>query len=71
MQRINQYKGLLKEIAKKFYLHQKISDETVIGQKTWKEMKDEVWNNNQYKEKEWYQKLKYYEKELIEEMKQT
>ena len=69
MQRINQYKDLLKEIAKKFYMHQMISDETQIGQMTWKEMKDEVWRNDQYKDQEWYQNLKYYEKELIEEMK--
>ena len=46
-----------------------ISDETQIGQMTWKEMKDEVWRNDQYKDQEWYQNLKYYEKELIEEMK--
>ena len=61
---------MLKEIAKSFYLHMNVSDETIIGDEKWKNMKEEVLENNRYKHKEWYRKLAYYEKELVEEMKE-
>ena len=51
-------------------MHMNVSDETIIGDEKWKNIKEEVLTNNRYKHKEWYRKLAYYEKELVEEMKE-
>ena len=54
--RIAQYKLALKVNAKKFYLNE-ISEETVIGEKTWAEIKDEVCKKDTYKKSAWYKDL--------------
>ena len=56
-QRINDIKLQIKDKAKRFYLSEKVSDETKIGAFSWKEIKAMVCEGDSYKEENWYEEL--------------
>ena len=68
LDRIEAYKQLLLEEAIEFYC-EKISDDTYIGQKKWKEIKKDVMESQQYENEEWFKKLSQYEVDLISSLK--
>ena len=67
-QRIKEYKLALKANAKLFYASE-VSDDTLIGEEVWMNIKDKVCGNDLYKREEWYSKLHNEKKELIEMLK--
>ena len=68
-ERIRGYKTQLKETVKKQYLHEKISDQSKIGEHTWLELKEKVLSNSDYKTTEWYSVLTQNQRSLIEMLK--
>ena len=62
--RIDQYKLALKANAKLFYLSE-VSDDTVIGEKTWAEVKDAVLANESHKSQAWFSALPKDKRELV------
>ena len=67
--RIHEYKLALKANAKLFYLNE-VSDDTIIGEKTWNEIKQEVCATDLYKFKPWYAALKKDKQELVDMLKE-
>ena len=56
-QRISDIKSQLFEQAKNFYLPDKLSQDTKIGEKVWKHIKSEVCENESFKQASWYTQL--------------
>ena len=65
-ERIEKYKELLREDAVQFYCH-KISDDTLINEKKWKDLKKSVIQSN-YEQEPWFLKLLPYDRKLIESL---
>lgn len=59
---------MIKDKAKRFYLTDKISDETKIGPKVWKDIK-EIVCSGAYKNENWYSELLEHQLSLVEDMK--
>ena len=66
---VNKIKSQLKEGAKNFHLVEDISDETRVNSKTWKELKSEVCDGEDYKTSQWFIDLPDHEKTLIEDLR--
>ena len=47
-----------------------VSDQTLLGEKTWKDLKSEVCQSDDYKTKEWFLNLSKDNKELIEALRE-
>ena len=58
----------MKANAKLFYASE-VSDDTLIGEDIWMNIKDKVCGNDIYKTEAWYSKLRKEKKELIEMLK--
>ena len=56
-QRINDIKSQIKDKAKRFYLSDKISDDTQIGSLVWKDIKDRVCASEAFETESWYIQL--------------
>ena len=52
--RIKQYLQELKEIVKKFYIAEMVSDVTKFGSKSWSDIKHVVCSDANYQEESWY-----------------
>ena len=52
-QRIDDIKSQFKDKAKRFYLFDKVSDHSAVGDKAWKDIKDSVCSGD-YKNESWY-----------------
>ena len=59
----------MKEIAKKFYITEWVSEATKIGSKSWGEIKHEVCSDEKYQEQEWYKSLSEDEIALLSALK--
>ena len=57
-QRIADFKSQVKDAAKRFYLFDKVSDDSAVGDKTWKDVKQEVCSGEAYMNKSWFTGLK-------------
>ena len=68
--RITDIKSQLIESAILFYLSEEISENTRIGSKIWKDIKDEVCKDDFYKEASWFMGLKEHDQTLISDLKQ-
>ena len=53
----------------RFYLQDKVSDDTLIGQLIWKDIKDKVCGGVSYKNEGWYTELLEHQKRLIEDLR--
>ena len=67
---IEEIKNQLKIEAKNFYLGEMDSDYIRIADKSWKDIKKEVCQNNSYKQENWFIQLHDYEKTLVENLRQ-
>ena len=67
--RIREYKFALKANAKLFYVNE-VSDDTVFGDETWVNLKEEVCIIDKYKSEAWYTSLSGDKKELLEMLKE-
>jgi len=67
-QRIDDIKSRLQDKAKRSYLHDKLSNETRNGKKSWKDIKDSVCNGD-YKNESWYSELLEHQQRLVEDLK--
>ena len=56
-QRIADFKAQVKDVAKRFYLFDKVSDDSVVGDKTWKDVKQEVCSGEAYMSESWFTAL--------------
>ena len=68
-ERIKEYKFALKANAKLFYVNE-VSDDTVFGDETWVNLKEEVCIIDKYKNQAWYTNLSGDKKELLEMLKE-
>ena len=68
--RIKDIKFQLKEGAINFYFSEEISESTRVGEKKWKDIKDQVCNGESYKQEAWFTELKDHEKTLLSDLKQ-
>ena len=68
-ERIREYKFALKANAKLFYVNE-VSDDTVFGDETWVNLKEEVCIIDKYKNQTWYTNLSGDKKELLEMLKE-
>ena len=59
----------MKEIAKKFYITETVSDESRIGTKTWSEIKHQVCTDESYEDQKWYECLSEDEINLLSTLK--
>ena len=67
--RIDQYKLALKANAKRFYLSE-VSEDTIIGEKPWLEIKKDVCSDDTYKNAAWFTSLPKDKRELIEMLRE-
>ena len=68
-QRIKDIKFQLKEGAINFYFSEEISESTRVGEKRWKDIKDQVCSGESYKQEAWFTELKDHEKTLLSDLK--
>ena len=66
---IDSIKDTLKEESIKFLLSQKVSDDTKIGSKFWKDIKAEVLKDDNFNQSQWYSDLDNDQKIFIKELK--
>ena len=69
MKRIQYYLYDLKEIVKKFYIIDKVSDDTIIGTRPWSQLKHEVCSGNEFEEQSWFQNFNKEEIDLLYALK--
>ena len=67
LERIDKYKSLIYDDAVTFYCVL-ISDETLIANQKWQDLKKTVMNSESYKEESWYVDLSDYDKRLLESL---
>ena len=68
--RITEIKSQLKEAAINFYSPEEISENSKVGKKRWKDIKNQVCNEESYKQEAWFTELKEHEKTLVLDLKQ-
>ena len=66
-ERIDQYKALVLEDATDFYCNE-ISDDTVIGDQTWKNLKQEFMESVDYEQEACFKELTSHDKKLVESL---
>ena len=67
--KISNYKQDLKTFALGFYTTA-ISDQTMLGEKAWKDLKTEVCRSEEYKNAEWYKSMPDYMKLITSTLKE-
>ena len=66
--RINDIKAQLVEGADDFYNSDEVSENTKIGEKVWKDIKEQISQGDSFKEESWYKELKDHDKTLLKDM---
>ena len=67
LERMDKYKSLIFDDAVTFYCVF-ISDETLIANQKWQDLKKSVMNSESYKEESWYVDLSDYDKRLLKSL---
>ena len=67
LERMDKYKSLIFDDAVTFYCAY-ISDETLIGNQKWQDLKKSVMDSESYKEEAWYIDLSGYDKRLLKSL---
>ena len=67
--RILDIKAQLKESTKGFYLTEEISENTRIGEKTWKDIKVQVCSEDAYERLPWFIEMTWCEQTLISDLR--
>ena len=67
--RILDIKAQLKESTKGFYLTEEISENTRIGEKTWKDIKVQVCSEDAYERLPWFIEMTWCEQNLISDLR--
>ena len=63
-------KSQIKDSAKRFYLLNKVSDDTLIGGEKWKDIREQVCKGDSYKTETWYTDLMDHQQRLLDDLKQ-
>ena len=63
-ERIDSYKLALENVAIRFY-RVDLSELTLVGDKPWKVLKDEVCQSEEYRNSSWYMKLSPDQQEMV------
>ena len=69
-QRITDFKSQVKDAAKRFYLFDKVSDDSAIGDKVWKDIKQVVCSGEEYSSEKWFVDLLDHQKRLVSDLRQ-